>query len=56
MTNLWNSMIDIMNNHPDEDVRKKADSLLGQYNTAGGRKIKGELEYFINKHQKKVAK
>lgn len=47
---LWNRMIKIMNEHPDEDIRKKVDILLGQYNTAGGIKIKDELENFLLKH------
>lgn len=48
---LWNQIIHIINNHKDEKVRKLGDSLLGQYNTAGGIIIKHELENFINKYK-----
>jgi hypothetical protein len=47
---LWNRMVKLMNEHSNEDVRKKADMLLSQYNTAGGRSIKHELEYMLQKY------
>ena len=47
---VWNPMVKLMNEHPDEDVRAKAKMLLGQYNTAGGRRIKDELEFMLQEH------
>ena len=46
---LWGRMVKLINEHPDEDVRENADMLLTQYNTAGGRRIKHELEYMLQK-------
>lgn len=49
-SDVWNPMVKLMNEHPDEDVRAKAKMLLGQYNTAGGRMIKDELEFMLQEH------
>ena len=49
-SDVWNPMVKLKNEHPDEDVRKYAEMLLGQYNTAGGSIIKHELEAFLQKH------
>lgn len=40
---VWNPMVKLINEHSDEDVRARAKMLLGQYNTAGGARIKSEL-------------
>ncbi len=42
-TDVWNSMVKLINEHPDECVKERAKMLLSQYNTAGGRMIKTEL-------------
>ena len=50
-TDVWNPMVKLMNQHPDAEVRRKAEILLGQYNTAGGiRRIKGELEFMLQEY------
>ncbi len=46
-SDVWNPMIKLMNEHPDENVRHKAKMLLSQYNTASGRMIKDELEFML---------
>lgn len=47
---VWNPMIKLINEHPDEDVRKKAKLLLAQYNTASGSRIKDELEFMLQQY------
>ena len=49
-TDVWNSMVKLMNQHPDAEVRRKAEILLGQYNTAGCIRIKGELEFMLQEY------
>ncbi len=46
-SDVWNPMVKLMNEHPDESVKHKAKILLLQYNTAGGRRIKDELEFML---------
>ena len=47
---VYNSMVKLMNEHPDENVRVKAKMLLGQYNTAGGIRIKNELVSMLQEY------
>ena len=47
---VWNPMVKLMNDHKDRDVRIRAEQLLKQYNTAGGRTIKDELEFMLREH------
>ncbi len=47
MKNIWNTMVMIINNHNDNDVKIQAKILLHQYNTAGGKRIEEELKTFI---------
>ena len=49
-SDVWNPMIKLMNKHKDNSVKQEASMLLKQYNTAGGRMIKHELEHFLQKH------
>jgi len=49
-TDVWNSMIKLINEHPKKDVRTKAKMLLSQYNTAGGIRIKDELEFMLQEY------
>jgi hypothetical protein len=45
---IWDSLIKLINSHSDDNVRKKSNILLKQYNTAGGIKIKDEILNFIH--------
>lgn len=47
MENLWNRMVQVRNEHPNEDIREMANMLLNQYSTAGGIKIRQELINFL---------
>lgn len=47
---VWNPMVKLINEHPDENVKNKAKMLLKQYNTSGGSRIKCELEFMLQEY------
>jgi hypothetical protein len=47
---MWNELAKVIRTHKDEKVRKHAQMLLGQLNTAGGIMIKGEIQNFLDQH------
>ena len=44
---LWNDMIKFIKKTPNYELKNQAKTLLNQYNTAGGKRIKNELELFL---------
>jgi hypothetical protein len=48
---VWNPMIKLVNSTKSEEVKSIGKMLLSQYNTAGGRMIKHELEYFLQQNR-----
>lgn len=53
----WNRLIKLRNAQPkNSELWKKTDSLLAQYNTAGGRMIRDEVKLFLEEHEKSVKK
>lgn len=50
--NRWNELLRLSES-ADANVAIEAKLLLGQYNTASGCMIAGEIDYFIFKHKTK---
>ena len=44
---MWNKLIKIRDTTSDPEVKRKAEAYLSALNTAGGRRISREVEFFI---------
>ena len=52
MENQWNRLIKLRDNSKQDEIKQKADQLLKQLNTAGGRIIISEINFFLQKFEK----